>query len=461
MWKRIDWKEIPQPVPLVKVVAQPIAPGSSSVRYIATSITQEAEAILSQLSAPLYIVAFAGFGRSGKSYTASLLRYSITGNQDAKFVSAPGNVPVTHGIDMMVFPHGDGHVVFLDCEGGANHNQTALPFVMGLAARLATRMYVFERGCFTTAGLDTIMQVINMGHATSTHHVRQDTAITKQIVLVENLTINEGIPNEELLSDLLNEEDGDEQTNRVRRLIKERFSLEFTKLPHDIGPNQDLHRDICKEMAEVLLESLVPFEIGNVAVGGTVVVQLVNELISQIRGGGNKFNMITATEALVSNMASEAANTVWIEFVEKIRKQSNHPVQITGRKHLRTIMREVEGSANQAKLELDQFISRLEPPEAAAIGTQIWDRNYHNFQADIRAAYQRKCDELAKYSQWTDRVNRWVREIVIQIMTAIRQFIKFARFSATLILMSNWYMWKNGVTLVTSMATGAFQGMMA
>ena len=52
--------------------------------------------------------------------------------------------------------------MFLDCEGGQNHNQTALPFVIGLAARLAARMYVFERGCFTTAGLDTVMQVINM-----------------------------------------------------------------------------------------------------------------------------------------------------------------------------------------------------------------------------------------------------------------------------------------------------------
>jgi hypothetical protein len=124
-------------------------------------------------------------------------------------------------------------------------------------------------------------------------------------------------------------------------------------------------------------------------------------------------------------------------------------------------MREVEGAGNQAQNELDAFISRLEPPEAAAIGNQIWERNYHNFQADVRAAYQRKCDELAKYSQWTDRVNRWVREIVIQIMTAIRQFVRFARFSATLILMSNFYMWKNGINLVKSMATGAVSGVMA
>ena len=171
--------------------------------------------------------------------------------------------------------------------------------------------------------------------------------------------------------------------------------------------------------------------------------------------------MITATEALVSNMASEAANTVWIEFVDKIRKSGNHPVQITGRKHLKTIMREVDGFASQAQNDLDSFISRLEPPEAAQVGRQIWDRNYNNFQADIRAAYQRKVDELAKYSQWTDKVNRWIREFVIQVMTAIRQFIKFARFSATLILMSNYYMWRNGVQLVSSMASGAIAGLRA
>jgi hypothetical protein len=158
-----DWKSIPQPIPLVKVVAQPIHPGSSTVRYVATGITQEAEQLLTQLPAPLYMVAFAGFGRSGKSYTASLIRKHITGNDDYMFSSAPGNCPITHGIDMMIFENPEGgHVVFLDCEGGANHNQTALPFVIGLAARMASRMYIFERGCFTTAGLDTVMQVINM-----------------------------------------------------------------------------------------------------------------------------------------------------------------------------------------------------------------------------------------------------------------------------------------------------------
>ena len=72
----------PQPIPLVKVVAQPITPGSSTIRYVATGITSEAEQLLMALSGPLFIVAFAGFGRSGKSYTASCVRHHITGNRD-------------------------------------------------------------------------------------------------------------------------------------------------------------------------------------------------------------------------------------------------------------------------------------------------------------------------------------------------------------------------------------------
>ena len=34
--------------------------------------------------------------------------------------------------------------------------------------------------------------------------------------------------------------------------------------------------------------------------------------------------MVTATEALVSNMATEAANAVWEDFVSKIKKKGNH-----------------------------------------------------------------------------------------------------------------------------------------
>ena len=168
--------------------------------------------------------------------------------------------------------------------------------------------------------------------------------------------------------------------------------------------------------------------------------------------------MVTATEALVSNMACEAANTVWIEFVEKVRLSGNHPVQITGRKHLKTIMRQVEGFANESLLELEKFISRLQPAEAAAAGRKIWERNYHNFEADIRSVYQRKTEEMAKYSQWTDSVHRWVRDLVVYTITAIQQFVRFARFSTALILMSNYYIWKNGIFLFTSMATGAVSG---
>lgn len=56
-----------------------------------------------------------------------------------------------------------------------------------------------------------------------------------------------------------------------------------------MAQNHSMHATICSEMAEVLLDNLVPFEIGGVAADGSIVVQLVNELISQIRGGGNRY----------------------------------------------------------------------------------------------------------------------------------------------------------------------------
>ncbi|KAJ3088947.1 hypothetical protein HK102_007578 [Quaeritorhiza haematococci] len=448
------WETLPQPVPLVKITSQPVQPGSTSIRYVATGITHEAETILSQLSGPLYIVAFTGFGRSGKSYTATKIRHHITGNKNYSFHSAPGNVPCTHGIDMMVCKHprqDDGHIVLLDCEGGGNHNQTALPFVIGLAARLATKIYVFERSCFTTHGLDTVMQLINMGNATCTDEVD----ITRDIVLVENMSINQEVPNEQLLRDLLSGADGDETTNKVRELVKDRFNVEFGKLPYNMGGGSASSHDVaCEVMSEQLLDTITPFTVGSVQVDGIMVVQLVQQLLTQIRDGGNKFNMVTATEALVANMATEAALTVWTSFIEKVRKHGNHPSQINGRKHLRTVLREVEGVANTCINDLETFINRLVPSEPAIIAKEMWERNYRNFEADIRAAHKRKSEELQRYTQWADRINNLINEIVAQIVEAIRQLVRLARFSTSLILMSNYYLWKHSVNLVTGLAHG-------
>ncbi|KAI8825728.1 uncharacterized protein EV422DRAFT_513985 [Fimicolochytrium jonesii] len=452
----VDWRLLPQPVPLVKVISQPIAPGSNSIKYVATGITPQAEQILTQLEMPIHVVAFTGFGRSGKSFTASKIRSHLTGNDDHKFISAPGNVPCTHGIDMLVFdnPRGPGTIVFLDCEGGANHNQTALPFVIGLAARLSTRMYAFERGCFTTGGLDTVMQVINMGHATSGEEVD----MTRELVLVENMTINGDIPDRILLDDLLSEIDGDEQTNRVRSLIRERFSVRFAKLPFNMAGNTAVYNEAIATLADSLAEDLQPSVIGGVPVDGSVIVQLINELLAQIRDGGNRYNMISATEALVANMAAEAANAVWTDFIARVRKQGNHPVQVNGRKHLRTILREVEGAANTCLNDLESFTTKLVPAQPAAIAKTTWDRNYRNFEMDIRAAHKRKADDLAKYTQWADKLNRIVSEVVAQVVEAIRQFIRFARFSTSLVLMGNYYFWSTSLNVVTGIAQGVIAG---
>ena len=41
------------------------------------------------------------------------------------------------------------------------------------------------------------------------------------------------------------------------------------------------------------------------------------------------------------------------------------------------------------------------------------------------------------------------------------EVIKFARFSAALVLMTNWYLWKGGVGAVMAVGSGVVQGMMA
>ncbi|KAJ3094483.1 hypothetical protein HDU96_001660 [Phlyctochytrium bullatum] len=451
----IPWEQIPQPVPLVTVKSEPV-PNSTAVRYIATGISPDAETILSQLPAPLYIIAFVGHGRSGKSYTATKVRSYMAGNTDHAFLSQAGNVPCTHGIDMMVFknPRGEGHFIFLDCEGSANHNQTAIPFVIGLAARLSSRMYVFERGCFTTGGLDTVMQVVNMGYATST----DDVDITRYLVFVENLSFNSDVADRRLLDDLLSEAEGDEMTNRVRRLIKSRFDVEFAKLPFNDLSNRFVYEESLAALGDGLMEKKQPFVVGNVMVDGSTVIQLVTELVSQIRDGGNRFNMVSATEAMVANMASEAANSLWSDFVDKVKRSGNHPSQITGRKHLRAILREIEGHANSALVDLDGFIAKLHPAEPAQIARAAWERNFRSFEEDLKAAHARKAEEIQKYSQWMDRVNGLVTELIQQMIDAVRQAIRFVRFTVMLVLMSNYYLWKHSVNLVTGIANGVIAG---
>jgi hypothetical protein len=105
------------------------------------------------------------------------------------------------------------------------------------------------------------------------------------------MSINMEIPNENLLNDLLSDENGDETTNRVRTLVKDRFEMEFVKLPLNRGSDEELFAEITEEMAQILLDNLTPFEVSGVPVDGNVVIQLVNELVSQIRGGGNKFGI--------------------------------------------------------------------------------------------------------------------------------------------------------------------------
>lgn len=75
---------------------------------------------------------------------------------------------------------------------------------MGLAARLSTKLVVFERGCFTTSGLECVVQILNVGNSVSGSSHKD---ITENLVLIENMSINGDIPNEKLMHDLFNTEE--------------------------------------------------------------------------------------------------------------------------------------------------------------------------------------------------------------------------------------------------------------
>jgi hypothetical protein len=93
------------------------------------------------------------------------------------------------------------------------------------------------------------------------------------------MTINQDIPEERLLEDLLSQEDGDEMTNRVRQLIQQRFDVSFAKFPYNLGPNSALHDQACVEQADKMIQDLSPFVVGNVPADGAMVIQLCGEVI--------------------------------------------------------------------------------------------------------------------------------------------------------------------------------------
>ncbi|KAJ3354839.1 hypothetical protein HDU83_004512 [Entophlyctis luteolus] len=473
-----------QCAPLIQVKSEPTSSSNTSNRYVPLGVTPEAAALLTALPAPLSVVVFAGFGRSGKSKTASAIARVLaewhldnSGLSDPRrrgdpFASRPGNTPCTHGIDMAIVRHPDaskGHILLLDCEGAANHNQTAIPFVMGLAARLASRILVFERACFTTAGLESVMQIVNMGLATMSS-VQDDSDVseaandmTRSLTLVENMSINAGMPSADLLADLLSCAEGDEMSNRVKRLISKRFDVTFEKLPFVVGADKLQQRafdDACRSIAGDLVDSLRIFTIGGVngvPADGKAIVRLCNELVTQVRDGGTRFNMVSATESLVTNMATEAANTVWAEFVARARAARNAPDQLTdarSAKHLRTVLRELEGFAHMAEVDLETYTCRLQPREPVAVAQLMWQRNYNAFVADVKRAHSGKVVDEEKRGEWAVQMNRFVVDTVEQAVEALRQAVRLARFASILAMLTNYYFWKHGIHVVRNFAGG-------
>jgi hypothetical protein len=171
-----------------------------------------------------------------------------------------------------------------------------------------------------------VVQILNLGN--SVQHGHRD--VSESLLLVENMSINADMDKEKLKYDLLHGEDGDENTNTIREMVLDKFETAFQTVPFFMAHTEGEHRSAVEDICSVLLVNSRPFTIGEVPVEGGVIVNLVKELVGQIRNGGNRYNMVSATEAIVSNMACEAANCVFEDFTAQVRKMGNHPSQING-----------------------------------------------------------------------------------------------------------------------------------
>lgn len=104
-------------------------------------------------------------------------------------------------------------------------------------------------------------------------------------------------------------------------MFHDRFDAEFVKIPFHVDGNVYAHldaqyADAIKQTAHNLADTCQPFTIGDIPAGimlyaykgvdGASVLRLASSLVTQIQTGGSRYNLVSATEALVTSMARYA-----------------------------------------------------------------------------------------------------------------------------------------------------------
>lgn len=399
-----DWKQIKQPVALIKDF----------------KLSLDAELILSQIKTPLKIFAFFGSSRSGKSLVASYLLEKLGSN--FKFNSSCGVSNCTIGIDMIVIP--STGLVFLDCQG----TESQSTIIYALVARLASTLIVFERGCFTTLGLESVLQLINLGSIPSTlNH-----SISRHLILVENMSINADIDNISLKAELLSEKDSETSINAIKRLVKQRFDVEFYNIPF-FQTNLTDHQSLDKILYTITRAS--PRIINNIQASSQTLIQSTREILAHLKENGNLYKTIPSSQSLVEKMAIEYSRVIWDDFIIKIRKRNLHSSQITGRKHLKTILREIDSISNTCISLIDDYNKKLAP--STSVAHDKFNENLQIFKSDVEFVYKEKTSDLVEYEKFSLGLNGLVTGVVKQVKGSVGMVVRFARFSGNVLWYTN------------------------
>ena len=126
--------------------------------------------------------------------------------------------------------------------------------------------------------------------------------------------------------------------------------------------------------------------------------------------------------------------------------------QVSIKSTLNAVLAQAEGCAICPEGELNDFIQNLVPAEPAKIAATIWSENYTQFEAELCDAYNVKLAKADAYSQNLTRIRATIESMIQKIVVAIQHMIRIMSFGTRVVLMSNFYVWKQSALAVSGLA---------
>ena len=117
------------------------------------------------------------------------------------------------------------------------------------------------------------------------------------------------------------------------------------------------------------------------------------------------------------------------------------------------MLTKAEECAQFPESELNDFIQQLVPAESAKIAHSIWNQNYVQFESELSDAYTTKMAAADAYYQNLTRIKTAIESLIRRIVLGIQQMLRLVTFGTRVVLLSNFFFWKQSALAVTGLAS--------